>query len=181
MSASSWARSPSAVGRRPLTCEEEEASDWLANSPKGTGASSNCGHSSGGEREKRRGLCARRLPGGAFVRRGYPQHICKALCDHAARCDSGVERSELSHKANIASCLSHENIPPNVRNVISHTATPLLFGEEETADRFSTAAVCLCDFKPLALNLYVNCGVAFVLHPTGRVQASTSSGSYAAR
>eukprot|EP00964_Phaeocystis_antarctica_P134136 scaffold98368_cov61-Phaeocystis_antarctica.AAC.5 len=30
-----WARSPSAVGRCPLTCEEEEAPDWLANSPKG--------------------------------------------------------------------------------------------------------------------------------------------------
>ena len=33
----SWARSPSAAGRCPLTCEEEEeAPDWLANSPKGS-------------------------------------------------------------------------------------------------------------------------------------------------
>ena len=29
----SWVRSPSAVGGRRLTCEEEEAPDWLANSP----------------------------------------------------------------------------------------------------------------------------------------------------
>eukprot|EP00964_Phaeocystis_antarctica_P007863 scaffold4234_cov64-Phaeocystis_antarctica.AAC.3 len=34
--APAWARSPSAVGRCPLTREEEEAPDWIANSPKGT-------------------------------------------------------------------------------------------------------------------------------------------------
>ena len=38
----SSARSPSAVGRCLLTCEEEEAPDWLANSPKGIRARSNC-------------------------------------------------------------------------------------------------------------------------------------------
>eukprot|EP00964_Phaeocystis_antarctica_P139353 scaffold104122_cov60-Phaeocystis_antarctica.AAC.2 len=34
--APAWARSPSAVGKCPLTYEEEEeVPDWLANSPKG--------------------------------------------------------------------------------------------------------------------------------------------------
>ena len=42
VSSLSSARSPSAVGRCLLTCEEEEAPDWLANSPKGIRARSNC-------------------------------------------------------------------------------------------------------------------------------------------
>ena len=77
-----------------------------------------------------------------------------------------------------ASCLSHENIPPNA---------PLFGVDEVTADRFgSTHGYCLCDFT-LALKLYVNCGVATFYTPLEgcrprplRDRMPRDDGSYAA-